>query len=182
MRLSAIHTTPKTAARQRGFTLMELMLGLGIILLLVGVGMYAGKFWSEEQMLHKPMDEMKIMAKKAQHRAISEQRDWEIVIRPSSLELRPKQAANEADQEFLDAADKKLERRPGVESVSFAEDIRLAVRRFGEDKFQVPRPDYWVFQHTGICEPILFRVERGERFVEVQFDPLTAGVMRQDAD
>lgn len=162
------------------FTLIELMVAMGIIMLLVGVGMYAGKFWSEEEQLRKPMDEMKVMAKKAIHRAIAEQRDWEIIINKRSLELRPKQAASEADQKFLDEADEKLQRGSGEEMVSFEEDIELMVRRFGEEKWQYPRPDNWVFQHSGICEPIYFKVIRGNRYVEVNFDPLTAGARDED--
>ena len=177
-----MHSTAQSIPRKAGFTLIELMVGLGIVLLLLGIGMYAGKFWAEEQALHKPMDQMKMLAKMAQHRAIAEQRDWEILIRPGSFELRPKQAASEADQQFLDAGDKAKGRSSGVESYTCPEEIRLAIRRFGEEKWQVPRPDHWVFQHTGICEPINFRVERGERFVEATFDPLTAGVQSEESD
>ena len=102
--------------RRSGFTLIELMVGLGIAMLLIGAGLGAGKFWQANQALHKPMDEIKGMAKLANHRAIAEQRDWEIVLRADSLELRPKKAASDADQKFLDTADEKLKRKDGVQS------------------------------------------------------------------
>jgi hypothetical protein len=161
---------------------MELMVGLGIVMLLVGLGTQAGRFWSQHREMRKPMDDMKSLAKKAHHRAIAEQRDWEIVIRTRSLELRPKQAASEADAKFFEEADEALKRGPGVEYFSYDEDVLLAVRRFGETEFAEPRPDYWVFKHTGICEPLVFRVERGERWMEAQFDPLTAGVQYESGE
>lgn len=171
---------PPNPPRRSGFTLIELMVGLGIAMLLIGAGLGAGKFWQANQALHKPMDEIKGMAKLANHRAIAEQRDWEIVIRPDSLELRPKKAASEADQKFLDTADEKLKRKDGVQSVGLGEGVLVSVKRFGEDQWQKPRPDYWVFQHSGICEPIHIRVEVGERAIEAQFDPLTAGVQFEE--
>jgi prepilin-type N-terminal cleavage/methylation domain-containing protein len=166
--------------RLQGFTLVELMVGLGIVLILIGVGTHAGTFWAADQALHKPMDKLKEMAKRASHLAIAEQRDWEVVISERSLELRPKQAASAVDQKFLDAADKKLERKQGGETVLFDPEVRLAVRRFGEEKWQTPRPDHWIFQHSGICEPIRVRVERETRALEVGFDPLTAGAVGEE--
>ena len=171
---------PPNSSHRSGFTLIELMVGLGIAMLLLGAGMGAGKFWQANQALHKPMDAIKTMAKLANHRAIAEQRDWEIVLRADSLELRPKKAASDADQKFLDTADEKLKRADGVQSVGLGEGVLLAVKRFGEDEWQKPRPDYWVFQHSGICEPIRIRVEVGERSIEAVFDPLTAGVQFEE--
>ncbi len=156
------------------------MVGLGIVLILIGVGTHAGTFWAADQKLHKPMDKLKEMAKRASHLAIAEQRDWEVIITEHSLELRPKQAASEADQTFLATADKKLERKPTDELVNFEENVVFAVRRFGEDKWQKPRPDHWVFQHSGICEPIRVRVEFEQRALEVGFDPLTAGAVGEE--
>ena len=166
--------------RVSGFTLIELMVGLGIVLILVGVGTHAGSLWTADQALHKPMDKLKEFAKRASHLAIAEQRDWEIIISERSIELRAKQAATEADQNFLNAADKKLERKSGNELVVFEEDVKVAVRRFGEEKWQKPRPDHWIFQQGGICEPIFFRVERENRVLEVTFDPLTAGAINEE--
>lgn len=158
------------------------MVCLGIAMLLLGVGMYAGKFWSEEQAFSKPMDEIKIMAKTAQHRAIAEQRDWEIILRPRSIELRAKQAVSQEDQNFLQAVDANEKRGSGTQTYKFAEDIEVYVKRFGEDKWHSPRPDHWVFQHSGICEPLQFRVVRGAREAVVMFDPLTAGTRHIDVD
>ncbi|MBP7949871.1 MAG: prepilin-type N-terminal cleavage/methylation domain-containing protein [Verrucomicrobiales bacterium] len=172
----------RTPDNRGGFTLLELMIVMAIAVLLVGIGAKGMGAWDDSAKLRRPLDEMKVLAKKAWHRAIAEQRDWEIVIKPRSLELRPKQAAASEDQKFLDAADKQLGRDSGIEVKTFDADISFAVRRFGEEKWQTPRPDYWVFKHSGICEPLMFRVERENRWTEVQFDPLTAGVQREESD
>jgi prepilin-type N-terminal cleavage/methylation domain-containing protein len=166
-----------------GFTLIEIMVVLGIIGLLVGIGMYGAKFYEESQKIHKPIDELKVLAKKAWHRSVTEQRDWEIVISKNSLELRPKQAALAEDQRFFTEGDKALGRGDGVEFVPLKdEEASLAVRRFGEEQWFDPRPDYWVFKQSGICEPLMFRVERRGHWVEVRFDALTAGVQWEESD
>jgi hypothetical protein len=156
---------------------MELMVALAIVMVLIGVGSHMGSVYSNEQALHKPMDKMKEYAKRAAHLAIAEQRSWEVIVYPNRLVMQPKEATTEDGQAFLNAADKRQERNTDGESVTFEPDIRLAIRRFGEDKWQTPRPDHWVFQHSGICEPIHFRVERELRALEVGFDPLTAGAI-----
>ncbi len=168
--------------RQSGFTLIELMVSFAIIMVIIGVGAYGARAWSEEQKFNRPIDELKTMAKKAWHRAIAEHSNWEIVIRPRSLELRPKEGKTEEARDVRREADKQLGLTSGVEFFQLPEDMQVAVRHFGEDKWAVPRPDFWVFQHSGLCEPMMFRFERGERWLEMRFDPLTASVQWQDAD
>jgi prepilin-type N-terminal cleavage/methylation domain-containing protein len=169
---------------QGGFTLIEMMVVLAIIVLLVTLGTKGVGNWGEGQKIRKPLDEMKVLAKKAWHRSVSEQRDWEIILKPRSLELRVKQAAREEDQQFQRAADEDQDRGTGGEFIPFENDIRLKVKRFGETQWQEPRPDHWVFQHSGICEPLQFRIERetdlGLKWIEVVFDPLTAGVQAEN--
>jgi hypothetical protein len=40
------------------------------------------------------------------------------------------------------------------------------------------RPDWqrWIFQPTGLCEPLTVRIMEDEAWIEVRFDPLTAGI------
>ena len=44
------------------------------------------------------------------------------------------------------------------------------------DKPLKPDGQRWIFQPTGLCEPVSVRIIENEAWIEVRFDPLTAGI------
>ena len=47
---------------------------------------------------------------------------------------------------------------------------------FASDKALRPDGQRWIFQPTGLCEPIAVRIMEDEAWIEVRFDPLTASI------
>ena len=55
-------------------------------------------------------------------------------------------------------------------------DMRLLMKRWGQNKWQPAAGQAWVALPSGLCEPLSIRFEWGRSFTEMQFNPLTGGV------
>jgi hypothetical protein len=160
------------------------MIVLGILVLLAGLGMRGQSIYSENQKLMNSADDLKFMAKKAWQRSVGEQRDWQIVITERSLQLQAKGAAREEDQKLLNAADKALDRKDGNEMFVLDPNMAFRIKHFGDTKWEIPTEKAWIFQSSGLCEPLQIQILRDrdgrQEFVEMSFDPLTGGATRTD--
>jgi hypothetical protein len=61
-------------------------------------------------------------------------------------------------------------------------EIDLTLLFWGDPKWNKVENDYfrrWVFQPTGLCNPLQVRSEQGDGFFQIQFDPLTGEVLRE---
>ncbi len=62
---------------------------------------------------------------------------------------------------------------------SFPDGVRVSLRRWNDIEWvAMSGAEYrrWIFQPSGMCEPMRLRVEADESFFEVEFHPLTADV------
>ena len=171
---------PQPSMKRRAFTLIELLVALAIIGLIVVSSMVAVGSLNEERRLREPLNELRIMAKRAWGRSMEEQRAWQIRLMPQEFILEPKQPINLDDLKMFTDADAKLNRGTGVDSFKIDPDIRMEVRHWGEPQWHSPRPDAWVFEHSGLCEPINIRFISEFGSVQVSFDPLTADVVSEE--
>jgi hypothetical protein len=62
------------------------------------------------------------------------------------------------------------------ESVRLPRGTRYQLLPFAADKPLRPDGQRWIFQPTGLCEPLTVRIMEEEAWIEVRFDPLTAGI------
>jgi len=144
--------------RAGGYTLLEIALVVTIIVLLIGAVIPLTSGFVREQRLRDAVRELLVLAKTARTDAMTSGRAAEVVFEKGGFVLR----------------------RPGEEEAS--ESVRLArgttyqLRPFATDKPLRPDGQRWIFQPTGLCEPIAVRIMEDEAWIEVQFDPLTAGI------
>ena len=164
---------------RRAFTLMEMLVALAIISVIVAGGFVATRSLNEERTLRAPLNELRLMAKKAWQQSMQEQRAWQIVLRKDKIIIQPKQAVLPEDQKLFKDADAQLNRGPGVESYDIDPEVRMEVKHWNEESWHDPRPDIWLFEHSGLCEPISVRFITDYAVVSVQFDPLTAAVTNE---
>lgn len=165
--------------KRRAFTLMEMLVALAIISVIVAGGFVATRSLNEERTLRAPLNELRLMAKKAWQQSMQEQRAWQIVLRKDKIIIQPKQAVLPEDQKLFKDADAQLNRGPGVESYDIDSEVRMEVKHWNDDSFHDPRPDVWLFEHSGLCEPISVRFITDYAVISVQFDPLTAAVTNE---
>lgn len=164
---------------RRAFTLMEMLLVLAIISLVFAGSFVGMSSMNDERALQAPYHDLRAMAKTAWQRALTEQRAWQIGFYPDRFVLEPRQAVNEDDRTLFHNADVKLNRGSGVDTVVLPADMVMEVRRWGQPQWIRPQKDMvvpWVFEHSGLCEPISVRFTTDHGTIGAQFDPLTASV------
>jgi type II secretory pathway pseudopilin PulG len=146
------------SARLGGYTLLEIALVVTIIVLLVGAVVPLSSGFVREQRLREAVRELLVLAKTARTEAMTTGRAAEVVFAKNGFAL-----VRSGDDE-------------PSETVRLARGTTYQLLPLGEDKARRPDGQRWIFQPTGLCEPLTVRIAEGEAWIEVRFDPLTAGI------
>lgn len=145
----------------RGFTLLEMGLVLFILLLIAGVAIPATSGLITEEQLRQHSNELLLYARTARRLAVSENRPYEIRFAEKSFSLEP----------YLTGEN----RNPDVVSDhELTSGVSYAVQRWNEKELGKPEDQSWIFQPSGICEPIRVRFQNGRNWIEIAINPLTA--------
>ena len=123
---------------QRGFTLVEIVISIFILLLLVSLavpslnGVLAGK------RLHRSLDRFNDLVRQAHERSLAEHRAYLIVWNDSFISLQP-------------AAFLKTEEHQPIDTIPITRHDRWSLELPAALMKKVP-PE-WVFWESGVCEP-----------------------------
>ena len=172
---------------RRAFTLMEMMIVLAVIGLVFAGSIVGLSGLSDEAILKKPWDKLRPMAKQAWMRALSEQRAYQIRFYANKFVLEPRQAINTDDRKMLAAADVQQGRGSGVETVDLDPEAHFVVeiRRWGQREWVKLEKDMsvaWVFEQSGLLEPLSVRFSTETGTIGGQFDPLSASLEKEFFD
>ena len=144
--------------RPRGYTLIEIALVLAIMVLIIGAAVPLSSGFMREQRLRDPVRELLVLAKTARTEAMTTGRATGVVFGKNGFGLlRP--GSDEPSETY------KLPRG-----------MSYVIRPFGSEKSAKPDGQTWIFQPTGLCEPVTFRLQEDDAWIEVAFDPLTANI------
>lgn len=142
----------------RGYTLLEIAIVVSIIVLLVGAAIPLSSGFVREQRLRDVVREILVLAKTARSDAMTSGGRAVIIFDNKSFGLL----------------------RPGDEEPSevyaLPTGIVYDILPFGTDRRVRPDGLRWVFQPSGLLEPLAVRVMEDEAWMEVRFDPLTAAL------
>jgi hypothetical protein len=125
------------------------------------------------------------MAKTAWQRSMTEQRAWQIHFFAGRFTLEPQMAINQDDQRMFNDSDRQKERGTGLATVHVPEGIMMEVKKWGQSQWITVQQKVeltWVFEQSGLCEPISVRFTSDRGTVGAQFDPLTASVREDISD
>ena len=149
------------AGRPRGFTLIEIAIVLAIIVLIIGAAVPLSSGFMGEQRLRDVVRELLVLAKTARSEAMSTGRASAVVFGKKGFGLA----------------------RPGEEELAerylLPRGMAYVLVPFGEERAVKPDGQRWIFQPTGLCEPVTFRLEEDEAWMQVSFDPLTANIAEE---
>lgn len=153
--------------RAGGFTLLELMIVLVIIILVVGLGTMSFDGMMQEQELRKPVLEFKELTAEAVRRATLYERPQVLVFDKAggAMPLRMPRAGDQTPVPV-----KRFTLPPGM---------ALSLRRFGAEKFAPAEGQRLIISPSGLCEPLTARFERGLSWFEVTLDPLTGAAKEE---
>lgn len=142
----------------RGYTLLEIAMVVAIIVLLIGTAVPLTSGFTREQRLRDVVRELLVLAKTARADAMTTGRAAEVVFAKNGFALL----------------------RPGEEepreSFRLPRGLGYTIEPFGAERAVRPDGQRWIFQPTGLCEPLSVRVEEDEAWMQVTFDALTAGI------
>ena len=139
--------------RRSGFTLLEILVTLGIISFILGISIISISGVQEEDRLRRAVSVIETTARSNLLQAVKSQQLVRMSLSAGSFG---------AGSDFGG---------------------KLEIRRVGEREFRTPRKnETWEFSPTGICEPIEVRVSGTGGTVELAFDALTACAKRKVMD
>jgi prepilin-type N-terminal cleavage/methylation domain-containing protein len=150
---------PRASRHRAGYTLLEISLVVAIIVLLAGASVPLVTGFTREQRLRDTVRELLVLAKTARTEAMTTGVPSRVIFGKKGFAV-----FHGADED------------PSVVARLPAGTTYL-IRPFGTEKRERPDNQAWLFQPSGLSEPLQVRVIEGDAWIEVEFDPLTAGIV-----
>lgn len=157
--------------RPTGFSLIEVIITLSLVVLLMSLGFGSMSTLMHTRALQEPMAKVREFAKRARTLAVLEQRPYMVQIHPHGVAL------------FSAIAGPGLLPTPEggpppnlVDSFEWDSDVVMRVQRWRMTEFAEPSVQAWIFDRSGLCEPLVVRVDSEFGFIEMSFNPLDAHV------
>ena len=149
------------AHREGGFTLLEIMMVLFILLILAAIAVPATAGLAAQERLKSQARALQDFAVSARKLAVTGGRSYEIVLKEGGFVLEA-------------ATSGKGEKPEVIDSVKLPSQVAYSVRHWGAAKPGKPAGESWVFRPDGICEPIRVHFQNDDGWLEFSFNPLTA--------
>ncbi len=179
------------AQRPGGFTLLEVILAVSIILMVIGIGLVYQFNSQEKELLRKASIKIEAMASRGHAMSLLHQKPFWLRIEHNKVVLA---GANVRSQDLLEPEALAGLTEDGEFSESNEEiydtlesgETVVEIRRWGTQEDAWIRPGegesvIWQFQSTGLCEPVSIRVEREDSYIIMHMNPLTARVDEEEA-
>jgi prepilin-type N-terminal cleavage/methylation domain-containing protein len=148
--------------RLGGFTLLEMVVVLAIMGLLTTFFAVSFVDSSQDDDLRRVAAELRTAAQKASRLSEAHGGDFYLFLDRSGFGLGENSGVGDFGEITLEH--------------SLPKNIRLKLRRFGDEGWVDPSNFAWGFPANGISEPLDVRLEKGRAYVEMSFNGLTGRV------
>jgi type II secretion system protein H len=145
--------------RSRGFTLLEIMISVCILLLILALAVPSLTGVIADKRLRRSLNQFNDMVRQAQERSVAERRAYLIVWNDRNVVLRPEVFAK--DEEAKDVVQFSLARGDVL-----ALSLPSALKK--------DPPGEWIFWPSGNCEPAIVRYKSVNGAWAANYSPLTA--------
>ena len=179
---SAVKTSERR--RPRGFTLLEIVIVLGIAAIVMGGAVGMMVYSSDERVLRNASGEIELLAKRARTTAILLQTPYALEFREGVVKLMPLAEAGRVEKRTVGG--RRIGGEPVVEEGSgerweyrLEGGMQVFVRRWNSSEWLATRKDIvhvWRFDPSGLCEPVSVRLALENSWSEDVYNPLTATV------
>lgn len=162
--------------------MLEIIIAFLLLMMIIGVGAMSLVTERTRKQITEPADELKGMARRGLQMAITNRRSFAIALAPGGFSLIEGAAAlgvGAEEEDFAPMFEEQPVRGRQIEGFELREGMSLMVRRWGEKFFRAPEGDVWIFEPSGICEPLAIKLLHPEGSMEMLFNPLTAKIQEQ---
>jgi len=168
----------------RGFTLVEVVISIALVLLMIGIATVSMGSLAAERRLREVTSTVKDYAKKARAQALLEQRAFQIQFQPDFVSVQALQPVgdDEIALNSLFAVEGEAVRAQELRRYEIPGEFRIEILRWNRKEWIQARNQTWVFEQSGICEPLGVRVTGEDGYIEMQFNPLTANVEEEASE
>jgi hypothetical protein len=129
-----------------------------------------------QQELRAPARQLQLFAKTARRLAVEENQPYIMTLTPQGFQLQIYKKTVETKSTFEKEETKDLE---PILTYKMPAAVNISIRRWGGKEWRKLKEDSWIFQPTGLCEPLAIRLDRGPGWMEIEFNPLTASVANE---
>lgn len=140
--------------RPQGYTMLEIVVVLSIMIVVIGIGLASFNLLDDDDPFEAPAQELMQMAKLAHQSAVLQQKTLTVAFDKEGFGM-------------LGATGEAGVRRP------LPAGMRLLILRYGAKNWEKAEGHRWPFGEQGICEPVKLRLETDTGFREMAFHPLT---------
>lgn len=174
---------PKT--KPSGFTLLEIVIVLGITALVISGAVTVVVLSSSERQLRTASADIELLAKKARTAAILHQTPYAIRFYPERITVSPIEVSTEFERttalgnQIGGTAADTTPKKSLNEELKIDGEIKLAVQFWNTPKFVIPGKSNvltWRFDPEGLSEPIKIRLTLEDDYALDTYHPLTASI------
>ena len=178
----------RTNKAQQGFTLIEIIMVLGIAAMLMGGAVGFMIFSSDERVLRDASGEIELLAKRARTSAILHQTPYALEFREGTVRMMPlAEAGRDEKSAFKSRGEAAPAEGAAAESRQIILDsgLNLSIRRWNSDTwFGTTKNNVhvWRFDPDGLCEPISVRLSLDKSWNEDTYHPLNATIRESQSE
>jgi prepilin-type N-terminal cleavage/methylation domain-containing protein len=145
--------------RQRGFTLVEIIIAVFILLLLITLAVPSLNGVLADKRLHRSLDRFNDLVRQAHERSLAEHRAYLIVWNDTFISLQP-------------AAFLKTEQHQPIDSIPIERHDRWSLEL--PAALMKKMPAEWIFWESGVCEPARVRFVSNDGSWTIEYSALSA--------
>jgi type II secretion system protein H len=174
----------KTNKRRQGFTLLEIVIVLGVAALIIGGVVGSVVLSSDQRTLSNTVGEIELLAKRARTISILKQTPYALEFREGVVRLMPLAQAGMPEKRKSLIAEEEAGPTDESRVLKLEDSMTVSILRWNSEKWLTTTKDtihIWRFDPDGLCEPISLRLTFNQSSAQNTYHPLTATAIESES-